>query len=777
MRTTDFAVQIESVVAATQVTSSTGYSWFGSPSTPLPRSLTRRLDSDSLTRYLVQSLQAVLYSNFYCTGWATPIAPLATQTMATDSAGFISRLSVKNVGTGSWQGGWRVIDVTADEVVLKRGQLTVWVSSLHLLQSDTGERLAPGDHARLRYPKELRGASPGFYLAVGNRDLSQEDSQELVRYYWSVSAEGAPVLVELLTGCLNRGEIPFRLKVLNSPSAYTRCDAGVLYVPKRMVPMVNEQISEIYQKVEPFLKWTSPALTKPLAPGLSLAEDPGSGDSFGMDRCALIASALVSAHQAGYTTLAGQLGAIDDAFSARGISKFRPYLTCDSDHSDSQYRISIDQPALSAQTVIATATPLGSDAYLDAAVQLGARLIDSAFWHDTKCTWLADDVEVTPGLMQPEPVVRTLTHDLYQGTSGIALFLGELYSVTGETKTRDAALGALANAMDRVGSPARLTGYGIYTGLSGVSLVAIRLGHLLCEESLVSQGIALLRTVSAEHIEGTELDFLSGIAGLLGVLLSVNDMVPNGYLVDTARQLGDRLIDTASKSQQGFSWPSVANPKQRHLTGMSHGASGIAHSLHELAVTLHDSKYQEGADQGFAYENFWFNPDTANWPDFRSQPARGPGSRRLPTYRAFWCHGAPGIAISRLRAYELHKRAQDRKDALTALETTKSQVAHWLHSRTGNYSLCHGLLGNAETLMYASEILGQEVDWARKLAFQIADTGITNHLRAERDWPCGTATGEVPGLMLGLAGIGHFYLRLYDQRVPSVLRIQRGISR
>ena len=38
-------------------------------------------------------------------------------------------------------------------------------------------------------------------------------------------------------------------------------------------------------------------------------------------------------------------------------------------------------------------------------------------------------------------------------------------------------------------------------------------------------------------------------------------------------------------------------------------------------------------------------------------------------------------------------------------------------------------------------------------------------------WPCGVMSGgETPNLMLGTAGIGYFYLRLYDAAaVPSVL--------
>jgi hypothetical protein len=48
--------------------------------------------------------------------------------------------------------------------------------------------------------------------------------------------------------------------------------------------------------------------------------------------------------------------------------------------------------------------------------------------------------------------------------------------------------------------------------------------------------------------------------------------------------------------------------------------------------------------------------------------------------------------------------------------------------------------------------------------------GIQRYLLPRAPWPCGVPEGgETPNLMLGIAGIGHFYLRLYDPRTPSIL--------
>jgi hypothetical protein len=42
-----------------------------------------------------------------------------------------------------------------------------------------------------------------------------------------------------------------------------------------------------------------------------------------------------------------------------------------------------------------------------------------------------------------------------------------------------------------------------------------------------------------------------------------------------------------------------------------------------------------------------------------------------------------------------------------------------------------------------------------------------------KQWPCGISVGCTPGLLLGLAGIGYFYLRLYRPSIPSILLAQR----
>ena len=134
-----------------------------------------------------------------------------------------------------------------------------------------------------------------------------------------------------------------------------------------------------------------------------------------------------------------------------------------------------------------------------------------------------------------------------------------------------------------------------------------------------------------------------------------------------------------------------------------------------------------------------------------------------------WCHGAPGIGLSRLRAWRLTGDPARLAEAKAALATTVRALEAGLAGPGYGFSLCHGDAGNAELPLLAAEVLGEP--GLALTAERVGWAGIERFGAPGLPWPCGVPNGgETPGLMLGLAGIGHFYLRLYDpQAAPSVL--------
>jgi lantibiotic modifying enzyme len=202
---------------------------------------------------------------------------------------------------------------------------------------------------------------------------------------------------------------------------------------------------------------------------------------------------------------------------------------------------------------------------------------------------------------------------------------------------------------------------------------------------------------------------------------------------------------------------------------MSHGASGIAVALLELYAETGRDLFLEAARSAFAYEDSLFDQSLSNWPDLRAVDELG----RAPTNPSFgqaWCHGAPGIALARIRAAALDReRAETHLGwARVAITTTLRAIDDNLQRARHDASLCHGLAGLMDIALTVGRSLADR-DCLVKGA-EVATVLTSRHARMG-DYPSGLVSGAVtPTLMLGLAGTGHAFLRLHaPDRVPSIL--------
>lgn len=126
-----------------------------------------------------------------------------------------------------------------------------------------------------------------------------------------------------------------------------------------------------------------------------------------------------------------------------------------------------------------------------------------------------------------------------------------------------------------------------------------------------------------------------------------------------------------------------------------------------------------------------------------------------------WCHGAPGVGLSRVRAADYFRDPRFYDEVHVAIENTLKE------GLDVNHSLCHGSLGNLELLVEASkswadpELRARTLRIARGILHSVDSVGRL----------CGVPSGvETPGLMMGISGIGFGFLRvLWPDLVPSVL--------
>jgi len=403
-------------------------------------------------------------------------------------------------------------------------------------------------------------------------------------------------------------------------------------------------------------------------------------------------------------------------------------------------------------------------AFVEVADRIGCRLYRDALWAGARCNWLgwgADwDGRQVISNYRAQPLA------LYDGTAGIALFLSRLVRVTGDPRQQAILRGAL-NQLDKATADGRAAAsFGFYSGTAGMACAFFNGADALGEPHWIDRGLALMSRVAQLAPDPTAVDVMRGSAGSIPPLLHAAARYAREDLLAAAAAQGEHLLGTAVRSDAGWSWDCGGGLR---LIGYAHGAAGIACALLELRQALNDARYGEAAAQALRFERSHFNPDKGNWPDLRMSAGGQGGVADASLYPAMWCHGSAGIGLARLRIRDLAGDDPElRRDLDAALAATQAALTQPIAQAQG-YCLCHGAAGQADLLIEAA----QRLDHAPylQLAEAVGQTGLAAYHANDLPWPCGVpARGEAPNLMLGLAGIGYFYLRLAaPETVPSIL--------
>ena len=222
--------------------------------------------------------------------------------------------------------GWRVIEPLEDGwVIARKGGAARRFAPGRYLVLEGGLGTAKKDQALLVWPgRESLTIQPEYYYAFGDTAGECDEGEDLLRFYWNVTAEGAPRLLRALVERLNYFQTPFHCKLPRFRHSYPRRDAAVLYLNRRYYRIAAMIAAAVHAQLRDSLCDPTPLFTKRLAPGLALAEDPH--ESFGMHRCAILAEAFLTAYRNGLTTPDDQVREFDRQFALRGLDLNRPYL-------------------------------------------------------------------------------------------------------------------------------------------------------------------------------------------------------------------------------------------------------------------------------------------------------------------------------------------------------------------------------------------------------------------------------------------------------------------
>jgi lantibiotic biosynthesis protein len=759
--------------------------------------------SDRQRRALVATITDMLYWNGYVQRFGEqPARALEPLDVVIDAA-FLASLSESNQTESRWDPGWQVVQIGVEgEVQARKGEChRAPVPGEFLFDARPGVRPQIGDSISIRVTRESTLLQYGFYYCFSDQIPDQFEEFNSVRFYFNLRPEGAPTLLRELSGRLNRFQVPFRFKCPVCPSLFDRRDSGVLYVPWRFLQIASRCVAELLPSVEEFLEDDVPLFTKQVHRGVSMAEDPGELRSFGQYRCGLMAEGIVDAWQSEQeeSTVVHCEEAIDLRFQKAGVTLQQPWL-----NPGSQDFLELPRRAETFSSTVAvqeirrsessvttrreTAKPeVRSVEFLQAADRIGSRICRDAMWSGELCNWLEWESEPIRGTWLP--VYRALGSSsvfplsgvsLYSGTAGVSLFLARLFRFTDDSLHRESAIGSASQVLDQVKllserplDSALPTAF--YTGWLGAAWALTEVGRETGCDELIESGMLEVKKVASVDPRTPQTDVINGSAGLIVALIDLANRFGSTDLVDVALRHGEFLLKTAQQSEIGWSWETLSVPVHHNLTGYGHGVSGIVCAMAELYRVTCDERFANAVQEGLRYESHYFSPDDGNWHDHRTDVAAEDES----AFQFGWCHGAPGVGMSRLRLLELGFDSKlIRRDLQAATQTTLAKLSYENAAGQNAFCLCHGLAGNSELplLLAETQAVGLETDRDQLLRHvdEVARTGIELFDKTGMPWPCNTAaTGETPTLFNGMSGLGYFYLRAFSPGdVPSVMLLR-----
>jgi type 2 lantibiotic biosynthesis protein LanM len=408
----------------------------------------------------------------------------------------------------------------------------------------------------------------------------------------------------------------------------------------------------------------------------------------------------------------------------------------------------------------ALTAPDTTERFIAEADKVAETLSRHAIVREASAAWIGQDWLGDSEVSQ----LVALGPDLYNGACGIALFFAAHAAVTGKTHSAEFARMAVARLrMELRGrSAARLAralGIGGATGMGSIVYALTVMSRLLDDEALRADAETAASLMTDELIAcDTRLDVLGGSAGAILGLLCLHRTGRSPDALRRAMICGMHLLAQPRVGAPGSRSWCQHGTGGRPLNGMSHGAAGFAHALASLAAESGRAEFATAASECVAFENASYDEAHHNWPDLRFE-----NGARWPSK---WCHGAPGIGLSRLAmircdATGYARLEDDVRNALAGMEKTPSGP---------DDTLCCGVLGKVEFLREAGATLG-DADLRALAARQLIAVFDAATTRGDFRWRGGKSRFNL-GLFRGLAGVGYTALRQADASLPNILTLE-----
>jgi type 2 lantibiotic biosynthesis protein LanM len=307
----------------------------------------------------------------------------------------------------------------------------------------------------------------------------------------------------------------------------------------------------------------------------------------------------------------GPAGIIENCFAQSGyervLDRFRQLGADDQERQIQIIRGTFSAKIASRRTAPANGTvaatqpcgmqPASESELVDEAVRIADRILAEAVrGEDGSATWISISRRPNSGSYNFGP----LGPGMFDGISGIMLFLASIHAATGIEKYHESASAAI-KPIERLiaafelslGSGRKNAAHGLPLGLSGLGSIVYacaRAAKLLGDEAplqVAHRAASLIRPQLLNH--ETPIDIFGGLAGAILGLLSLQDESNK----EIAMQCGDLIL---SGSVLSGSAGENAGPHAKLGSGFAAGRAGVAYALDRLFEATGETRFLHGAE-------------------------------------------------------------------------------------------------------------------------------------------------------------------------------------
>lgn len=323
--------------------------------------------------------------------------------------------------------------------------------------------------------------------------------------------------------------------------------------------------------------------------------------------------------------------------------------------------------------------------------------------------------------------LSVLDFSLYSGVCGIVIFLAEMYKKTKHGCYLEICKKSVSHIIHN--SNKLTLSPSMYNGLGSISYTFFYLYEITADTYYKFQGEKYFNEmINKIQSDDIEFDLLDGLAGNIIFCVELyekyNDNIYLNYAYNLAILLKGKLRDE----------------KDKLLTGLGHGTSGIALAFNRISEYYID--FKTNVEEMMEYENSNYNESIFNWKDLR---------KKINTDNFnvnYWCHGRPGILLSKAIIYE----GNFINDSKNINYKEIYDISYKQTKLMKRISLCHGIFGNLEIFkMIADKIDSsysrREIQKYKEKVLKEDDNKVQRQIKS-------MLNNNLIGLMTGVSGIG-----------------------